>query len=54
MNIFKLHCSAQFCVSLAYAVLVIHFYGTKMFISHEENAANETDVTYFAHIIVDV
>ena len=23
MNIFKLHCSAQFCVSLAYALLVI-------------------------------
>ena len=23
MNIFKLHCSAQFCVSLAYALLVL-------------------------------
>ena len=22
MNIFKLHCSAQFCISLAYALLV--------------------------------
>ena len=27
MNIFKLHCSAQFCVSLAYALLVPNVFG---------------------------
>ena len=25
MNIFKLHCSAQFCVSLAYGLVAIYF-----------------------------
>ena len=28
MNIFKLHCPAQFCVSLAYALLVYYYFLT--------------------------
>ena len=30
MNVFKLHCSAQFCVSFAYAHLVLFYFWIRM------------------------
>ena len=40
MNIFKLHCSAQFCVSLAYALLV-YYYVLFYNISTKETISNK-------------
>ena len=40
MNIFKLHCSAQFCVSLAYALLVVLYFFILLFLKSENMLIN--------------